>query len=521
MPPWTPDDINQKADEDFEAAWLETSNLILHDGSVLPSPGGRGKAHPMEVARQRIRGVLLSLGFDEVITPMIWEDEHVRRQYGPESALILDRCYYLAGLPRPEIGLSKKKMSQISRIMPGFTSFDKLTDLLRQYKAGRVESDDFVEEMVRRLQIPEEKATEIVDRVFSEMKRLHPVPTKLTILSHFTTAWFPILAEALNLKVEPIYLFATGLRMRREQKEDPTHLKSHYNASVVAMAPQISLEDGRRLARRILTRLGFREVNFVRKRATSKYYSPGTEEEVFASLPSPDGKKEIEIADLGMYSPVALSRYGIPHPVFNMGLSIGRLAMITEGIDDIRELTYPELNLKPSFSDGEIEEALRPMAAPTSKKGREISDGIVRAAEKGADAVAPCSFTAWEGTIRRRRVLVELFEKEEGVKLIGPAALNVIMAENGNIISSLSGDEEDSSRRLSYIRCLADYCAARIEDDSRAGRLGTKVIRVGMVRGASDIFLEVPLAIRRYVESANKRIDIRGPMFTAVQYTIG
>lgn len=521
MSPWSPDEINRKAEEDFEAAWLETADLIPHDGSMLPSPGGRGKAHPMEVARQRIRKVLIGLGFDEVITPMIWEDEHVRRQYGPESALILDRCYYLAGLPRPEIGLSKKKMSQISRIVPDFDSFDRLTDLLRQYKAGRVESDDFVEEMVRRLGIPEEKATEIIDRVFSEMKRLHPVPTKLTILSHFTTAWFPILAEAINLKVEPIYLFTTGLRMRREQKEDPTHLRSHYNASVVVMAPRITLDDGRRLAKRILSRLGFRDIDFVTKKATSKYYCPGTEEEVFASLPSPEGETQIEIADLGMYSPVALSRYGIPHPVFNMGLSIGRLAMITEGVDDIRELTYPELNLQASFSDAEIEEALKPMATPGSRKGREISDGIVRVAEREADAVAPCSFTAWEGAILRRKVVVKLVEREKGVKLIGPAGFNVIAAHEGNITSSLPGDQEGPSEKLSYIRCLADYCAAGIEDDCRSGSVGTRTIRVGMVRGASDIFLEIPLAIRRYVESANKRIDIRGPMFTAVEYTIG
>ena len=135
--------------------------------------------------------------------------------------------------------------------------------------------------------------------------------------------------------------------------------------------------------------------------------------------------------------------------------------------------------------------------------------------------MAPCSFTAWEGAILRRRVVVKLVEREKGVKLIGPAGFNVIAADEGNITSSLPGEGEGPSGKLSYIRCLADYCAAGIEDDCRSGNVGTRTIRVGMVRGASDILLDIPLAIRRYVESANKRIDIRGPMFTAVEYTIG
>jgi len=523
MPAWSPERISKKANEDFESAWLETAGLIKQEGRLFHPREGKGTPHPIEVARDKIRAVLLDLGFDEVITPLIWEDEHVKRQYGPESALILDRCYYLAGLPRPEIGLSKEKLDQIGRIVPDFTAVDKLTELLREYKAGKIESDDFVEEMVKRLSIHEEKATEIVDKVFAEMKKLQPIPTNLTVLSHFTTAWFPILAEVLRKKVTPVLLFTTGVRMRREQREDATHLRSHYNASIVIMDSEFSLEDGRSMARTIIQALGFSDVTFVRKQATSKYYTPGSEEEVFAVHPSVTSKKGspgIEIADLGMYSPVALSRYGIPHPVFNMGLSIGRLAMITEGAKDIRDLTYPEIYSKPRFSDEEMERSLKPMSSPTSKEGKAISDAIVRVATKEADTVAPCAFTAWEGHLAGLKVKVGLVEVEKDVKLTGPAAFNVVRVENGTIIASPPRAQEERPGRLSYIRCMADFCASQIEREAAQATPGTREIRVGMVRSASDVYLEIPIAVRRFIESKNKKIDIRGPMFTTVRYSI-
>jgi len=518
MPVWDPADINQRADRDFEATWMETAELVNGKGRSSLKMGGKGQSHPIEEARQRIRNVLIELGFDEIITPIIWEDEHVKRQYGPESALILDRCYYLAGLPRPEIGLSKAKLRQIEKILPEFSAFDKLTVLLRDYKSGKIESDDFVEEMIHRLEIPEEKATEIIDKVFSELRKLHPVPTNLTLLSHFTTAWFPILAKALDKKVEPVSLFTTGVRMRREQREDATHLRSHYNASIVIMAKNLTMDDGRAIVRRILGKLGFKNLDFVVKEATSNYYAPGTEEEVFADHPTLDLEGGVEVADLGMYSPVALARYGIPYPVFNMGLSIGRLAMISKEVDDIRELTYPEIYLPPRFSDEEIEAALKPVASPRSGAGREISEGIIKVAKRRAETLAPCRFKAWKGKVHRRQVLVELVEEEENVKLVGPAGLNIISARGGNIVSQLP--EKTSRGGLSYMQCIADYCAATIEKRAVAGFRGTDQVRIGMVRSASDIFLEIPLAIRKYIESNNLKIDIRGPVFTTIEYTV-
>jgi O-phosphoseryl-tRNA synthetase len=195
--------------------------------------------------------------------------------------------------------------------------------------------------------------------------------------------------------------------------------------------------------------------------------------------------------------------------------------MIAESAADLRDLTYPEIYLPPAFSDEEMERSLRPTNSPKTKQGKEISDGIVKVAKERADAPSPCRFPAWDGQMGRdRHVSVDVVEVESGVKLIGPAGFNALRVQNGNIMALPPGKEGYKADGLTYIRCLADYVASRIEREAAEGALGTRQVRVGNVRSASDVYLTIPMAVRRFVESNNKKIDIRGPMFAMVEYTI-
>ena len=54
--------------------------------------------------------------------------------------------------------------------------------------------------------------------------------------------------------------------------------------------------------------------------------------------------KDLEIANLGFYSPVALAKYKIWYPVLNLGFGVERIAMILENAKDIRKLIYPEMH---------------------------------------------------------------------------------------------------------------------------------------------------------------------------------
>jgi len=120
-----------------------------------------------------------------------------------------------------------------------------------------------------------------------------------------------------------VKLFSIGLRFRREQKVDATHLRAHYGASCVIMDPDISLDAGKKVSERILDCLSFKDIHFSLKKATANYYAPAKEYEIYSG--------KIEIADCGMYSPVALANYGIEYPVFNIGFGLERILMVKKG----------------------------------------------------------------------------------------------------------------------------------------------------------------------------------------------
>jgi O-phosphoseryl-tRNA synthetase len=154
-----------------------------------------------------------------------------------------------------------------------------------------------------------------------------------------TAAWFPLLAKMQRTHRLPLKLFSIGKRYRREQKQDIHHLYESTSASIVVMAEDITLEDGKDLTRKILKDLGFKKSRITPKKTTSKYYAPGMDLEVYINFEN----RELEVANLGFYSPVSLAKYKIWYPVLNLGFGVERIAMILKRVNDIRKLVYPEL----------------------------------------------------------------------------------------------------------------------------------------------------------------------------------
>ena len=331
--------IKEQAEKDFEKTWLETANLLTKNGRKIYWEKSLGKKHPLHELNSIFRKIFLSYGFAETELLSIIPEQEIYKQYGPEAPLILDRVFYLAGLSRKELGISEEKKIEIKKIIPDFDNFENIKKLFRDYKKGEIEGDDFIEEMVKRLKIKESEATQIIQNVFQELKSLEKIPTNLTLRSHMTASWFPLLsAIQRNVKL-PIKLFSIGKRYRKEQKQDANHLYESTSASIVVMAEDITLEDGKDLTKKIIADLGFKKVKIIQKKTTSKYYAPGMDLEVFVDFQG----KDLEIANLGFYSPVSLAKYKIWYPVLNLGFGVERIAMILKGVDDIRKLIYPEI----------------------------------------------------------------------------------------------------------------------------------------------------------------------------------
>lgn len=492
------DEIKSQAKRDFTEAWMSTAKLLPTGTKV--SLQGKGKPHILHELIQRSREVLLGLGFDEVENLTILPDGDVSKQYGPEARVILDRVFYLAELPRPEIGLSAQRITQVKKIAAK-ADIGELTSIFRRYKRGEIEADDLVEKLVTGLDITDYQATELLDRVFPELKKLRPLPSNKTLRSHITATWFHTLT-ALQYKVSfPLALFSVGTRYRNEQREDAQHLRVHHSASIVVMDPEMSLDVGKEITRDILQQYGFSGVRFKTKTATSKYYAPGQEQEVFAKCKG----NWLEIADIGMYSPVSLANFDIRYPVFNAGLGVERLAMILYGVDDVRKLAYPQFSIV-ECSDEDITKSLTYIASPRTATGRKIARAIEETARKYKDEIAPCEFLAWEDDSKQIRVV----ETEAGKKLIGPAGFNEICVADGSIYSDVVSSGAYTG--INYMRAIAMGAAALMESKDE-----NLVYQAKTIKHLSDLNLRIPEAIRQYIEGQQKKIGVSGAVFVTIK----
>jgi O-phosphoseryl-tRNA synthetase len=298
-----------------------------------------------------------------------------------------------------------------------------------------------------------------------------------------------------------VALFSVGPRYRNEQREDARHLRVHHSASVVVMDPEMSLDAGRAIASDIMQQYGFSDTRFETKTATSKYYAPGQEQEVFVKHKG----TWLEIADIGMYSPVALANFDIKYPVFNAGFGIERLGMLIHEIDDIRKLAYPQFAVV-EYSDEEIAKSISYMTSPQTVRGQGIARAIEETARKHKDEIAPCEFLAWKD----ESLEVKVFEKEAGKRLIGPAGFNEICVADGAIYSDVVPSGVCTG--INYMRAIAMGAAAAIEKNN-----DNVTYQVKGIKHLSDLNLEIPEPVREHIEGQRKKIGVGCAVFVAIE----
>ena len=503
--------IKKDSEENYEKTWLETANLLKQEGHYFTLQNKR-KENDLVALIFKVRNALLDIGFTEAIVPVIIEKGEVYTQYGPEAPVILDRIFFLAGLTRPDIGISDKKLEEVKKVIPNFVETEKLKGIFRKYKKGKIDADNLVEVMVNELKIKEEQATILLNDVFKELKDLQPIPLSMTLRSHTTAGWFSVLQEYQNREPLPIQLFSIGPKYRREQKLDATHLYDSQTASIVIMADDFSVQDGLEVVKQIFMKLGFSQVSFTRKTATSKYYAPQTEYEIFVKHPRMD--KMLEIGDAGFYSPVPLSKYKITHPVWNFGFGLERMLMILSGENDIRKVVYPYLYQTKLFSSQDVANSVRLIEAPKSTEGKNLANLIFETASKHANDPTPAKVTAFNGQFMNKKLLVKIVKNEEKKRLLGPAALNPIVVKDSNILGAMPDKVPADALKtpFSYMLGLANKAAYEIEQAVGKGEKEV-VVEAKMIRSLTDVNMEIDDAIRRFLRSNKKTIEVIGPMF--------
>jgi O-phosphoseryl-tRNA synthetase len=208
----------------------------------------------------------------------------------------------------------------------------------------------------------------------------------------------------------------------------------------------------------------------------------------------------------------------------NLGLGVERLAMVLHGYKDVRDMVYPQFYAEWRMSDKEIASLLRIDKKPASKEGLVIARKIIEAAKKYGSENSPCEFTVYSGEVLGAEVEVKLVEREEGKKLLGPAAFNEVYVFESNIYGVPPEGLKDIRAKgtpvnLRYIDGIAHLAAHEIEEGLLVGK-DKITTRVSIVRSLSDINLKLEDVALRYITARSKSIDVRGPVFITVETEI-
>ncbi len=521
------EEYRKRAKEDFERAWHEGPQVLTPPGMSGRYPRltyTRAQPHPIYEIVQKLRSTYLSMGFDEAINPVIVEESDIYRQFGPEAMAVLDRVFYLGGLPRPNVGIARKQLDLIEGILNRSLAEETETALretLHGYKKGTIDGDELTHELAVVLDADDATVVHIMDEVFPEFRELAPESSRSTLRSHMTSGWFLSLGASWERRPLPIRLFSIDRCFRREQEEGPTRLMTYHSASCVVAGEDVTIEEGKAVSEALLSAFGFTDFKFTPDEKRSKYYMPDSQTEVYARHPVLDW---VEVATFGMYSPSALAEYGIGVPVMNLGLGVERLAMIAYQANDVRQLTYPQF-FPLALSDRQIAGAVRVREEPASAAGKRLAVAIRDIAAANAAAPGPCEFSAWKGEIAGRPVEVFVEETESNTKLCGPACFNEVFVHNGSVLGVPDVEKwaqvrsEGVSTGITYLDAVAALAAVRIEEAARCGE--SVKVQAKMAKLPSDINLRIDEYAMRYITDNNKKVDVRGPVFLSVRSVIG
>ncbi|MFA4850076.1 MAG: O-phosphoserine--tRNA ligase [Methanoregula sp.] len=546
---FNPEEWKRKSHENFEDAWHEGPSVVTPPGHAATYPClsfKRAQPHPIFATINRLRETYLSLGFDEAENPVIIEEQDIYRQFGPEAMAVLDRVFYLGGLPRPNVGIARKQLDEINEILMSHRSplvhhdavpveqahhhehyqpmtketEEHLRETLHAYKKSEIDGDELTFELSKVLGVDDALVVHILDAVFPEFRALVPESSRSTLRSHMTSGWFMTLGAIWEKTALPIRLFSVDRCFRREQAEGPTRLMTYHSASCIIAGEDVTIEDGKAISEALLSAFGYTDFRFQPDEKRSKYYMPDSQTEVYARHPVHGW---VEVATFGMYSPSALAEYGIGVPVMNLGLGVERLAMIAYNSNDVRQLCFPQFFPRP-ITDREIARAVHVREEPVSPEGKQLAAAILRVATANGAAAGPCSFDAWEGTLGGVAIKVTVEEPESNAKLCGPACANEIFVHEGSILGVPDVEKwkqvrtEGISTGISYLSAVAALAAARIEEAARCGK--STIVQIKMAKLPSDINLKIEEFAMRAVTDNNKKVDVRGPVFLSVRSTI-
>jgi O-phosphoseryl-tRNA synthetase len=352
---------------------------------------GKGTQHPVQELIQNLRNILINSGFNEVENSFFVAETDIFKQFKIKSSLFFNRVFYLAENQHQMLGLTQEQISQIQNIKPHqIINIEKLKEIFSEYNEKKIENNQLFDMIMSDLNLNQKEINKMLE-IIPQLKNINPKLTNITLRSTMAPSWMTTLAAIMDKESLPLKIFSTGVWFKRESKLNELNLRSHYGASCIIMDNKISIDNGKVITTEILNRLGFKDIEFKEVSNGQNFNFQSKELEIFSG--------EIKIASCGVFSRNILRKYGIDRPVLFINFGMEHMVMVQKGIDDIRELMYPQFYKAWKLNDDEIAQAIEFIKEPKTKLGQEISTNLVRICTESCNTSSPCEFTIWEGII--------------------------------------------------------------------------------------------------------------------------
>lgn len=276
--------------------WREV-RLKRYDVTVPPPALYLGKKHPYVEFLEKVRRILLGMGFVEADGP------YVEMEFWNFDVLFQAQDH-----PAREIHSSYK---------------------LKYPLAGRIAESD----LVKRVKLVHESGWTTGSTGWS-YKWSFDVARSLVLRTQGTAISARYLASH---KRPPIKMFAI-VRVFRPEALDSTHSMEFHHCEGIVMDENVNFRHLLGFLKTFANMLGFRKIKF------RPGYFPFTEPSVESLVYHPR-LEWMEILGGGIFRPEVTAPLGIEYPVLAWGIGIGRLAMASLGLDDIRDLFTQDLDM--------------------------------------------------------------------------------------------------------------------------------------------------------------------------------
>ncbi|WP_434521146.1 phenylalanine--tRNA ligase subunit alpha [Halorubrum sp. AS12] len=155
---------------------------------------------------------------------------------------------------------------------------------------------------------------------------------EVALRGHTTSLSMRYLSGVAGAELEPPQRYFSVEKVYRNDTLDPTHLLEFFQIEGWVMAEDLSVRDLMGTFEEFYRQFGITDIRF------KPHYNPYTEPSFELFGEHPETGEEIEIGNSGVFREEVTGPLGVDCDVMAWGLALERLAMLTTGAEDIRDL---------------------------------------------------------------------------------------------------------------------------------------------------------------------------------------